>query len=204
MKLVKRIIPERILILCEGQSEVKYLQKAQADIPDKEKRLSLTVDILKSKYSNCEGLVKDAIERMKNAKDDKIPYHTVWVVFDNDRQEEKKAGSLSNAFQTAKTKGIQIAYSSISWEYWYLLHFDFTTRGFANSSEVIKELKKYNGFKNYVKPYPEAWQILKPHLSTGKEHAKRVRQHHLTLSQNAPSINPWADVDILITTLFHP
>jgi len=204
MRQQKRGITQRILILCEGQSEEYYLKRAKADIPDKAKRLSLTVDILKSKYSNCEGLVKDAIERMKNAKDDKIPYHTVWVVFDNDRQEEKKAGSLSNAFQTAKTKGIQIAYSSISWEYWYLLHFDFTTRGFANSAEVIKGLKKCYGFEDYVKPYPEAWQILIPHLSTGKEHAKRIRRHHLTLSQNAPSINPCADVDILITTLFHP
>ena len=44
----------------------------------------------------------------------------------------------------ADINNINIAFSSISFEYWILLHFEYTSRVFYKSDEIIKLLKDKN------------------------------------------------------------
>ncbi len=200
MATFKRTLSQRTLILCEGESEEFYFKSAKKTIGDKIRRQGIDIHIETAKHQDCEGLIKEAIDKAKEAKKNLIPYETVWVVFDNDRQEIKKQGSLSRAFQLAKGK-VNIVYSSIAWEYWYLLHFSYTTRAFMSSAEVIDELKKQEGFSDYKKPYDKAFEKLKTKLSTGVQHAQKLRSSQGKLGASPPVINPWADADILLQHL---
>ena len=200
MAIFKRTLSQRTLILCEGESEEFYFKSAKKTISDKIRRQGIDIQIETAKHQDCEGLVEEAIAKAKKAKQDLIPYHTVWVVFDNDRQEIKKQGSLSRAFQLAKGK-VNIVYGSIAWEYWYLLHFGYTSRAFMSSAEVIDELKKQEGFSDYKKPYDRAFEKLKTKLSAGVQHAQQLRSSQEKLDVFPPVINPWADADLLLKHL---
>jgi hypothetical protein len=200
MATFKRTLSQRTLILCEGESEEFYFKSAKKGIGDKIRRQGIDIQIETAKHQDCEGLVEEALAKAKKAKGDLVPYQTIWVVFDNDRQEIKKQGSLSRAFQLAKGK-VNIVYSSIAWEFWYLLHFGYTTRAFANSAEVIDELKKQEGFADYKKPYDKAFEKLKSRLSTGVLHAQKLRKSQNEIGGDRPIINPWADADELLKHL---
>lgn len=199
----RKKLPSRILVLCEGICEDFYLNKAKAAIADKDRRQSISIDIKKSKYSNCEGLVKQAIEEKNRARRSEPKFDSIWVVFDNDRQETKKTGSLSRAFNMAASNGIRIVYSSICWEYWYLLHVEYTTRQFESGDQLISYLKSKEGFEDYekVKGYPQAWEKLLPRLQAGSLNALRLRNEKQALGQKPHAVNPWVDVDELVQYL---
>jgi hypothetical protein len=203
MATLKRELPPRILVLCEGVCEDFYLKKAKNSISDKDRRQAISIDIRKSKYSNCEGLVKQAIEEKKKAKRAEPKFDSIWVVFDNDRQESKKTGSLSRAFEMAKANQINIVYSSICWEFWYLLHIEYTSRQFESCDQLLSYLKTKTDFEDYDKEkgYPKAWEKLLTKLSVGSSNAKKLRTEKQNLGEGPHGVNPWVNVDVLVQYL---
>lgn len=73
----------------------------------------------------------------------KLPMDEMWIVFDCDRHSRKP-----EAFKGASEDGIGIAYSSISFETWILLHFTYSTRPYGSCDDLVKVLDKHfpNGY----------------------------------------------------------
>lgn len=139
-------VNRRILILCEDEkSSLLYFKGFKKDPELKRKLAALTVDVYHPDDFSPLGLVNEAKARIKLAKRDRNPYDEVWIAFDKDGH-----SNIPQAFNDAKQANINIAFSNICFEYWILLHFEYTTKGFRKSDELIKYIQSKH-FKNYDK-----------------------------------------------------
>ena len=77
------------------------------------------------------------------ARQTKLPMDEIWLVFDCDQHPHKQ-----ETFKGAAEDGVAVAYSSISFETWILLHFPYSTRSYGSCDELVKVLDRYypNGY----------------------------------------------------------
>jgi hypothetical protein len=150
----------RILILCEGESEVIYLKGYRVD-----KRLSgVNVEIYQPNSFSPLHLLKEAKRKLKEANKDRLPYESVWIVFDKDTH-----AFIPQTFKEAEQANVKIAFSLISFEQWVLLHFEKSKRHFLTPIELIRYVEnKY--LPNYGKT--QQFSILKPHINTALSNAE--------------------------------
>jgi hypothetical protein len=134
--------PTFLRIVCEGKTtEPNYFQpilKAYGWAGAK---------ATKPKDNSPVGVVREAKKLYKQAAKSKIPKPNihVWAVFDRDGH-----ANLKQAIQDAQANNINVAFSSVCFEYFILLHFEKCTRPFTDCKEVISYLKeKYN--QDYTK-----------------------------------------------------
>jgi lipopolysaccharide export LptBFGC system permease protein LptF len=186
-----RSIQGRLLVFCEGakdKSESAYFKALINDRRNPDNRLE--VKVIDTKKNTARELVKEA-KRYKETNKDQI-----WVVFDKDGYTLH-----AQAFDQAKANDIRIAFSSICFEYWILLHFCYTTRPFANSDELIAYIKLNYGYA-YNKSNPLTYAETKHFLDQAKINANRCREYQL---QSNPvhkpiyEMNPYTNVDDLVT-----
>lgn len=191
---------DRILILCEGKkTEPKYFKGLKAD----RDRVSgdLTLDILDSDMTSAVELVEEAKRLIKQAKREDNPYAEVWIVVDRDSY-PRHATAFSNA-RDVNNPSIHIAFSSICFEYWYLLHFAYTARSFAKADTLISHLKKKHmtGYRKSGDYYDD----LKEMTDTAIKHARQLRRTHLKPDIDAGKkpyeLKPYTDVDKLVRRL---
>ena len=76
----------------------------------------LRIEIYDTKYNTAVELVKQAIELKKSGKSEQNPYDSIWVVVDLDGYRKHP-----QAFDLAEENDIKMAFSCISFEYWFLL-----------------------------------------------------------------------------------
>ena len=156
----------RILILCEGESEVIYLTGYRVD-----KRLSgVNIQIYQPNDFSPLGLLKEAKKKQKEAQKDKLPYEAVWIVFDKDAHP-----SIPQTFKEAQQSDINIAFSLISFERWVLLHFEKSKNHFAFTADLVRHIEK-NHFPNYSKTQP--FNLLKPHINKALNNAEWLHQQN--------------------------
>ena len=126
---------------------------------------------------------------------------SVWVVADGDVNYRNpdpvtaKDGQLARARKMAEAKGIQIAISNPCFEFWYLLHFQYTTR--------------------FLKDYPAVKAMLTVHLPDYEksDYIRLIRkaveyqnknQIQIYNNANLPfsiGVNPFTDVYHLVESL---
>ena len=198
-----RSLKRRILILCEGKKTEPYYFKGIKESEEfKYKSLTMELIIHDTKKNTAKELVKETVEIIKNSKREGDPFDEAWVVFDKDGYTKHP-----EAFDTAKNnKKIKIAFSSISFEYWILLHFKYTTKAFSKADNIISEINKC--YKKLSLPsYDKCannYDILKKHTDTAIKHAIRSREFakiEIDRGTKIYNLNPYTDVDILICTL---
>ncbi|AYD47946.1 RloB domain-containing protein [Arachidicoccus soli] len=99
--------PERILVLCEGESEIIYLNGYKSEDTNRRRLSRLEIEIYQLTNYSPLGLVSEAKKKIKEAKKDKMPYKSVWVVFDKDAQM-----NIPQAIQEAQTysPSIEVAF----------------------------------------------------------------------------------------------
>lgn len=185
-----RELKSKILILCEGKTEENYFTAMKEDF-----RLPKTigVSVLQSNKVDCKGVVEEAIKKAKREGIEKI-----FVVFDHDNQPKR-----DEAFKLAIDKNITVIFSSICFEFWYLLHFKNSTKAFASEAELEKELKKYAGMENYEKNNFKHYFILKDKLIVAKSNAENVRLSVVANNYGVEvfNLNPFTNVDELVLFL---
>ncbi|MFB3789489.1 MAG: RloB family protein, partial [bacterium] len=98
------------------------------------------------------SIVEYALARKKeNLKDSKkqkdIRFDEIWCVFDHEGIHEHP--SLVQAINKAQANHLKVALSIPSFEFWYLLHFEYTTHHFSCCDDLIDKLKIY--LPNYEK-----------------------------------------------------
>ncbi len=132
----------RILILCEGQkTEHVYFSALKVEM-----RLSSVRVWRPPKVRGLRGLTKAADE----ARRDDPGLDEIWCVFDHDGREEEVRKFLAwheHARKRRTGPTIRTALSDPCFEYWLLLHFEYTTRPFTGPGgclQVVNRLRRYD------------------------------------------------------------
>lgn len=190
--LSQRTVAKTYLVVCEGETEVNYLKGFRSSL-SREQQRTLKIEPVKAEKTDCLKVVKEAIERKKEAIREGVPYEEVWAFFDDDNQLH-----IQMAFEIAAKNGVKVAFSSIALEFWFLLHFEYSGRSFQHGDEVIKTLKKH--WPGYAKPAFDAWANLQDRISMAEQHAVRLRRER-TDSLELAIHNPFTNIDLLLRSI---
>ncbi len=184
----KRDARESILIVCEGAktepfyfSWLKHIWKIHMVEVEGESCGSAPICVV----DKAKGLRQEREIEAKTS-DFVVQYDQVWCVFDRDQHV-----SFNDARKKAKDNKIYVALSKPCFEFWYLLHFVKTTRGFTNCDDLIRYLKK-NYIADYKKNDPPMRELLS-RLGAAYENAEYVKCHG--------GGDPCTDVDKLVKIL---
>lgn len=126
----------RLLILCEGETECIYFSELRT-APDVRRRFA-AVDVKKPKQYDARGMLTHAIRELAKPDSDPMNYDKVWCVFDRDDQLH-----LREAFETASRNNVKIAFSSMCFEYWLMLHRTYSSRLYQTCDEIVRDLESY-------------------------------------------------------------
>jgi hypothetical protein len=196
----KRTPPLSVFIACEGSNtEPLYFEKLNEIMEDEDNYpYAITVypdkEVDDNPKTDAIGLINVAIERKED-------FDELWVVFDKDGYTKHK-----EAFELAEENKINIAFSSISFETWVLLHFERNHNSFAKSASIINE--KFHNNDTYLSDYAKSGDYnVYPKIQTKTkkafENASWLRNwlntnnHQYTIYE----VNPYTDIDFLVKKL---
>jgi len=185
------------LIVVEGEStEPAYLQEVRTRL----KRRAAAVLVQHGRHTDPIGIVREALnlreaKAQQAAQSQTVPYDQVWVVFDRETQNHPRSKQVPAALQLATANGIHAAQSIPSFEFWLLLHFEFTTKAFDGCPAVKKALKKF--IKDYEKSDLPLSDLL-DRVGTAMKHAAKCHGHWETAGGDH---NPSTHVDKLLREL---
>jgi len=123
-----------------------------------------------------------------------IPYDEVWVVFDLEKTHDERRTQAIKAMSMPEAKGICFAVSDPAFEYWLLLHEEYTTASFADCDAVTARLKKH--WPDYKKEDTLSSAFLEK-APTAVQNARRVRADN----EKSGRTNPATDVDMLVCSM---
>ena len=180
-----------ILIVCEGEkTEPGYFMalRKRWKIPRAQ------IDVCGQECGSDPGsVVTYARDKSKQPRDDGLRYDQAWCVMDADDH-----ANLSAALNTAKANNLNVCMSVPCFEFWFLLHFEYTTRSFENSAALIGCLRKHLPNRMYNKSSPPIRRLM-PLIETALNNARRVREDN----ERAARDNPQTDVDKLVLNLLN-
>lgn len=182
------------MIMCEGKTEKNYFQAIKEDVEYQQSLSALNPQVIAAKNPTPEQVVLEALKRRKKEASEGNPYDEVWVVFDHDSHENRK-----NAYDEALENGIDVIFSAICFEIWFLLHFKYTTRSFPKASNLIQELKRH--YPDYEKAKRNDFENLKDDLKTAISNAEKMRNNNPSALMHTTDRNPWVNVDLLVKRL---
>jgi len=191
--MVPRSSGKKILIVTEGEkTEPDYLKGLRKHL----KLNAVDIEIMKAAGTDAFSVVDYAIKvrndrRREARRGCTVPYDSVWAVFDTERADTNP--KLNDALQKAKSNKINVALSNPCFEFWLLLHYEYTTAQFAKCGNVIRRIKD-NWSPNYEKSKVDIDKYI-PKIPTAVEHAERCREHHKTAGVGG---NPCTKVDLLV------
>lgn len=163
---------QRILIIPEGWCEYNYAQALKNSLP-RDKQRSISVDMPKpNNRTSASQLLDKAVSMIKKARGDKNTYDAVWIFFDNDNQP-----NLLPFFQMLMNTPVQIAYSSLCIEQWFIIHFENNRQAFQRAEQALERIESLwlNQFNQpYHKTKVNHFEKLKENLVTAMDRAKSI------------------------------
>jgi RloB-like protein len=191
-----------IFIACEGKNtEPIYFERIKEEV---EECNLLEITIYPDK--NEEEPKTDALGLIREARNRIDDFDEVWAVFDKNGYTKHKE-AFDEANKTINGKKVRIAFSSISFEHWILLHFEKNDSCFLKSANIIETKFTSNEtyFSNYSKRanfdiYPK----LKNHTENAVKNAAwlKFQQKENLKNNEIYEVNPYTDVDVLVKRLF--
>lgn len=160
----RRASRSSILILCEGTLTEPYYFSAL-----KQAWRLPSVRVLGSEPGT--GLVRLG-QRARREVDAMAPGDEVWCIVDHDGRESAVAD-----FRSATSPRVRLVVSKPCFEYWLLLHFEFTTKPFEGipgqsaCAQVTKELRRQ--LSDYRKNHAGLFERIADRLPTAVSNAKR-------------------------------
>ncbi len=153
MSKKKRPTPTTIFIACEGTNTERIYFEFISEQTQEEKIFAITVypeepketdKTPKGTKSHAMGLILEAQKEINN-------YDEVWVVFDKDGDTQLEEAS-NLAKEKINDKKVNIAFSSIAFEHWFLLHFEKNKNAFDKSDCTDeKDHSLFCGRDNHIK-----------------------------------------------------
>lgn len=170
----KRAPYAKVLIVCEGEkTEPHYFN----GLKDHYGLNSANVEICGDCGSDPLSIIRQAKQRYREEKDAGDAFDKVYCVFDKDAHTHYTQGL--DVIRGATPKGVYIAITSVPcFEYWLLLHFNYTTRpydtltGNSSCNQVLTELRGY--IPNYAKGASDTFPALIGKLDFAKNNAARA------------------------------
>ncbi len=135
------------------------------------------------------------------ARQTRLPMDEMWIVFDCDQHQHKP-----ETFKGAAEDGIGVAYSSISFETWILLHFTYSTRSYRSCDELMKVLDRHypNGYDKAMNNlFEETAGTDHSRLLTAISNARRLDREMLKVNGGKPiyELNPYTNVHELLEAI---
>jgi hypothetical protein len=170
----RRTYKKVLLVVCCGETEVKYFQLLINSLKVENLRITL------SSQSDDESVVKEAMAQKQNDSN----LIDVWAVFD-----KNSSTNFNNVIKYANNNDINCAYSNIAFEYWFYLHFKGDNKAMS-LDEIKNELDKCLCF-NYnkkSKTIERVYRQIEKHLSAAEDNAKRGHSKHIaTYGEDDPA-----------------
>jgi len=202
-----RPVKKSLYILTEGHTEQAYFSRMSEILGDDDEwKYSVFVEVREI----VDGSKTDPVNMVKEAKKSQSYYDEVWVVFDKDRKRDEQN---LQAIALADNSEIKVAFSSISFEEWVLLHFEKSATAFersdcesrgqlctCNGTICISTYLKQNYYPTYIKGKAKLYDELENKLNVALEYAAWLKFHY-PLPKKFHLRNPYTDVDILVSKL---
>ncbi len=197
----KRALKTAIFIACEGKNTERLYFEAISEEDLTAEKFAITVypdDSTEDPTTHALGLVREAKSRTPE-------FDECWAVFDRDGY-TKHAETFEEASSMYTGAIVNIAFSSISFEQWVLLHFRRSADVYPKSKDIIAELHNRHFYEGYEKTtYQHTYATLKDKTEVALENAAWLR-HHLTCNGILPQtpvyeVNPYTDIDVLVRRL---
>lgn len=189
-----RFVRQRLLIMCEGQTEKRYFQVIKEDHRFRQTLSAVHPEIVAARHPDPLQVVREAQMRVKKASVEDNAYDAVWVVFDHDNHPLRV-----QAYDEAISNGYLAAFSALAFEVWYLLHFVKTTRSYTASSDLLQALKTH--WPGYEKAKQNDFEKLKPRMAEAFENAEWLRLQVADAEKQPTRQAVWTDVDVLVRKL---
>jgi len=178
---------DKVLVVCEGEkTEPHYL----IALRDHLKLSQANIKIDPDSNSSPTSVVKYAKELIKQSEKD--PYDHVFCVIDRDRHADfDKAIAQINGYRNKSTK-LHAIVSNPCFEYWILLHFDYTTKLFGTSGDSpCMDLIK-NDLRTFIPNYEKGDKtimppIIKAGLDRALAYAKKANETARRNNTDAPT-----------------
>jgi len=165
-----------ILVVCEGaETEPNYFKSLR----DYLKLPTVRVEI-KDRAGAPISVVEEALDQVEKREQDirdgrttQPQFEAVWCVFDVENPRHNQ--TFDRAVQIADQNNYRLAISNPAFEFWYVLHFERTTRPFADGEELKEYLRRYiTGYH----PAMPVFDILVTSTPTAVRYARGILGNH--------------------------
>jgi len=188
----------RILIVCEGaETEPNYFLALRNYL-----KLSLVEVTIEARGGVPISLVEKADQVAAQRKKDvrsamtsASSFEEVWCVFDVENPYQNP--TFAEAVRKADERKYALAISNPAFEFWYILHFEQTTRPFSSGSEAKDYLRR-----QHMPAYHEARSVFSELIDQTAQairHSKAILERHPQGDQRFP--NPSTYVHLLVEEL---
>jgi RloB-like protein len=205
-KKQSRKLKPSIYIVCEGTNTERIYFEEIAQQPDVFEKYAITVypseeDQIKAAKKLGESIKTDALNLVKLAKQEIKNYNEVWAVFDKDGYTKHE-----QAFLEAEKHGVNLAFSSIAFEHWILLHYEQHQIAFSKSQNVIDYLEQAGYFTNYSKKadisiYSKLKNLTEIAIQNSAWLRMEMAQSLANCNNKIYELNPYTTADKLVAKL---
>lgn len=196
-RLPKREPYDHVLIVIEGsKTELYYFQL----LIDQLKLSTANIEVDPNSGSAPQSVVQHAKQQYQKSLRSGNSFDRVYCVFDKD-QHPRYQDAVS-AVQTAKPANVFYVTPSVPcFEYWLLLHFEYTTKPYAQSGSRTPADCAKDDLKRHLPDYDKGdlstFQEVLTFIKTAIDHAKRANH---AAKQNGTD-NPSTEVNLLVEYL---
>lgn len=185
---------KKLLIFCEGAKDKSESAYFKALIKDRYNFRGNKIEVVKVIDTDI-NTGKQLVAFAKNMRE--MQTDELWIVYDKDGYTKH-----AETFNYAKSNNIKIAFSSISFEYWILLHFQKTSKPFSKSDDIIHDLKHSCNY-DYEKTSKSVYQDTKNELPVAIDRAAWIQKYQLQSNAHNKifNFNPYTDIDKLIKAI---
>lgn len=182
-------------IYTEGKkTEINYIKSYITEYLKQKGYSGHDVSITQPQDYSPYGLLKAARQ-----DSDSAPGDIVWLIFDCD-----KHSCISRTFDESRHTNIKIAYSSICFETWILLHFCYSTKAYTCCDEIKKDLNKYfeQGYDKAVKNIfilAAGSDLIR--LSDARKNARKMCDWARGTGEKIWQLNPYTNVHELLDAI---
>lgn len=192
----------RFLIICGGEkTEPLYFEALKNKIIKNDRSIISGIAIKGCRMAPLKLVDKALEEKSKQEREGKT-YNRIWIVFDKDKFKD-----FNKAISKAQKEKFECAWSNISFELWFCLHFE-DIGGYVSVDDCIDRLEKFLGDKKkkfeYDKSAPNIYTLLQEHGNEedAKKRAKELCERYN--DKNYAEHNPCTTVYKLVEELEHP
>ena len=198
----------KLLIVCEGtKTEPHYFEALRAAYRDQLKGVEIRPSKGSAPISIVEHAEKLYTENLMKVGHRSLAFEAVYCVFDQDNASTfDKAMVKIGTLKAGKAKmPIHAIASYPCFEFWLILHFEFTRSPFAKTSEnsvgdmVKKKLREFPGFKDYEEREPNAYALTKDRLRDCIKHSKWAAREARADNEPNPSTHMHELVECLLS-----